>query len=130
MYPHRRIRMETPKEVVLDKNKNKTNVLTFPVHKRIPDGVIVPPEFKLRQTKDYLTSVNNDISDAIVGTLESTGINCDSEEFRNNMIIITLLLENVLYRTENIEHEFDDMLNAMQEVITSNDTATETSPED
>lgn len=115
-------KMETPNK---SQTNIKTNIIHFPTNKRIPNGIIVPPEFKVRQIRDYLTSINNDISEAIIGTLESTGVKCDSEEFHNNMVIITLLLENMLFRTENIEHAFDEMLDALQEAIVEQPTTEE-----
>lgn len=111
------------------KQAKASNVFAFPVHQRVLDGVIVPPDFKLRQTKDYLSVITEDITGAIVGTLQSNGVDCGSQEFKDNLLILSLMLECTLYRTEGIEHEFDELMDVMMEAAIYNDEMEENKPE-
>lgn len=96
-----------------------TNVFEFPVHKRVQDGVIVPPEFKKRQTQSFLTAVSTEICEAILHTLDSAGIDCGSQQLKNDMVIIGLALECAIYRTEGMEHEFSDFIDEVSSLINS-----------
>lgn len=99
--------------------KPTTNVVSFPMDRRVPDGVLVPPEFKARQAKDYLTGLCGEIIYATICSASANGVDCEADTFKEDMVIIEMLLEAVLYRTEGIEHLMDEVMDGLvEELIT------------
>lgn len=108
----------------------KSNVFQFPVHQRVADGVIIPPDFKLRQTKDYLNVITEDIAAATLSALQFNGIDTGSQEFQDSMTMITLMLECALYRTEGIQHDFDELMDTMIDILNPENDAPENEQDD
>jgi hypothetical protein len=100
-------------------SKPKTNIVSFPMERRVPDGILVPPEFKARQAKDYLTGLCGEIANATVCSAAANGVDCDADSFHDDMIVIELMLEAALYRTEGLEHPMNEVMEGLvYEIVT------------
>lgn len=100
-----------------EQKQKTTNVLNFPMEQRVPDGVLVPPEFKKRQAQDFLTVLCGEIGQAIVCSAAANGVNCEAENFRDDIIFLEMVLETILYRTEGLEHPLNDLIEELVEKI-------------
>jgi len=106
----------------------KSNIIVFPTNHTNKNGVVAPPDFRDRQTREFIAMFLQEFNNELITNIALNGFDVDHPSYVTNMAVITKLIEVALHQCSNVPHVLDDVLDAIVDAFERNAKETEEEP--